>query len=255
MFKEKRMDWLHEIARCPNIQHCYKAPTNSHPCSKIISVQPSYPHTLSQHQVAEPWSGDIEHAPILFLSSNPSIDEKEEFPLWSWSDEHIVDFFTHRYKGGRKQWIKEGTYFLQRDGLHSRRSVNFWASVRKRAKELLEKDIEDGVDYALTEVVHCKSRKEIGVEDALPECSRLYLRPVIALSGAKVIVVLGKQAAKVVRSAFGIPNVNMFGPQLISSHQRYFVFLPHPNAHVPRTFEKVFDKEDLQELRDFLRPK
>jgi uracil-DNA glycosylase len=70
-----------------------------------------------------------------------------------------------------------------------------------------------------------------------------------------VIVVLGKQAAKVVRNEFDTHGVNMFGPQLISNHQRYIVFLPHPNAHVPRTFENAFDQKDLQELRDFLRQK
>lgn len=247
------MDWLHKIARCPNIQHYYNTPQSNHPCSKIISIQSSYPHMLSQHQVAEPWSGDIEHAPILFLSSNPSIDEREEFPLWSWSDEQIADFFTHRYNGGSKQWIKSGTHYLQRDGSYSKRSVQFWSSVRKRAKELLEKDIDDGVDYALTEVVHCKSKGEVGVEEALPLCTKLYLQPVVALSGAKVIVVLGKQAAKAVRDAFNLLDGNMFGPQLINNRQRYIVFLPHPNAHVPRTFENSFDKEKLQELRDFLR--
>ncbi len=252
------MDWLHEITHCPNIQHCYDTRQGSHPCSKIISVQRSYPHNLDQHQVPEPWSGDIEHAPILFLSSNPSIDEKpsieeqEEFPLWSWSDERRADFFTHRYKGGRKQWIENGTHYLQRNGSYSR-AVKFWSSVRKRAKELLEKDVDDGVDYALTEVVHCKSKEEVGVEEALRECAKLYLQPVVALSGAKVIVVLGKHAEKAVRDEFSIPDGSMFGPLQIGKRQRYIVFLPHPNAFMPRTFEKCFDKEKLQELRAFLR--
>src|ERR1700745_1036152 len=104
--KERAMDLLHEIARCPNIHQWFTAPQNRNPCSKIISVQhSSHPQTLNQHHVPEPWSGDREHAPILFLSSNPSIDEQEEFPLWSWSDAWIEDFFTNRYHGGRKPWI------------------------------------------------------------------------------------------------------------------------------------------------------
>ncbi len=252
------MDWLHEITHCSNIQHCYDTQQGSHPCSKIISLQRSYPHTLDQHQVPEPWSGDIEHAPILFLSSNPSIDEnpsigeRAEFPLWSWSDEWMADYFTHRYKGGRKQWIKNGTHYLQQNGSYSRKSVQFWSSVRKRAQELLGEDVDDGVDYALTEVVHCKSKGEVGVPEALQKCAKLYLQPVVALSGAKVIVVLGTLAEKAVRDEFLIPNGSMVGPLPIGKRQRYIVFLPHPNAHVPRTFEKCFDKETLQVLRVFL---
>lgn len=259
------MGLLHEIIRCPNLQQCFSTPQGSHPCSTIISVQrSSSPHMLDQHQVPEPWSGDIEHAPILFLSSNPSIDEnpsieeREVFPLWSWQDEQIEDFFTHRYQGGRKQWIKDGIHYLQLNGSHSRRSVLFWSCVRERAKELLS-DVDDGVDYALTEVVHCKSRREKGVKGALHECAGRYLRPVVELSGAKVIVVLGKQAEDAMRSEFNIPNGNVVGPQPIDERQRYIVFLYHPSycSHPdhkhrkPCTFEEL-DKEKLQELRAFL---
>ncbi len=251
------MDLLHEIARCPNIQQWLTSPQGNNPCSQIISVQhSSHPQSLDQHQVPEPWSGDIQHAPILFLSSNPSIDEREddereEFPLWSWQDEWIEDFFTHRYKGGRKQWIENGTRYLQLNGSRGK-SVSFWSHVRNRAKELLESDVDDGVDYVLAEVVHCKSRRETGVEAALSECAKRYLRRVVELSGAKVIVILGKHAKKAVRDEFSIPDGNMFGPLQIGKRQRYIAFLPHPNAHESRTFETRFDKERLQELRAFL---
>ncbi len=126
------MDLLHEIAHCPNIQQWFTSPQSSNPCSRIISVQhANHPTTLTQHQVPEPWSGDIQHAPILFLSSNPSIDdnpsieEREEFPLWSWPDEWIEDFFAHRYAGGRKQWIENGTRYLRLNGSRGR-AVSFW---------------------------------------------------------------------------------------------------------------------------------
>lgn len=249
------MDLLHTIAHCPHVQQFFTTP-GSNACCKIVSAQ--HTTTLDVHQVPEPWSGDIEHAPILFLSSNPSIGEnlsnaeREEFPLWSWSDDWIADYFTHRYKGGRKQWIKNGTHYLQRNGSYSRKSVQFWASVRQRAKELLGKDVDDGVDYALTGVVHGKSRGEIGVPEAFQQCTELYLKPVLALSGAKVIVVLGKHAEKAVREQFPIPDGSMIGPLHIGNRQRYIVFLPHPNAHVPRTFTKYLGVEKLQILRAIL---
>jgi len=74
------MDLLHEITRCPNIQQWFASPQSSNPCAKIISVQHS--RSLNDHQVPEPWSGDLEHAPILFLSSNPSFDEEKGVTLW-----------------------------------------------------------------------------------------------------------------------------------------------------------------------------
>ncbi|WP_196524075.1 hypothetical protein [Nostoc commune] len=35
--------------------------------------------------------------------------------------------------------------------------------VRQRAIELLERDVIPGIDYAITEIVHCKSENEIGL--------------------------------------------------------------------------------------------
>jgi len=64
---------------------------------------------------------------------------------------------------------------------------------------------------------------------------------------------LGKQVEKAVRDEFRIPDGSMVGPLPIGTRQQYIVFLPHPNAHVARTFEKCFEKETLQELRAFLR--
>ncbi|MFL5624283.1 MAG: uracil-DNA glycosylase family protein [Ktedonobacteraceae bacterium] len=244
------MGLLHEITRCPNIQMYFSSPQCNNPCARIISTQ--HASSIDMFQVPEPWSGNLEHAPILFLSSNPSINGVEEIPLWSWPNEWIEDFYVNRYEGGRKQWIKDGKYNLLLDG--SRQIVRFWVEVRQRAKELLERDIRHGVDYALTEVVHCKSQGEEGVREALNECSRRYLRWVIESCGAKVIVTLGKTVKEAVKLECGIPtSVDVFGPTLIGTCQRYIVFLPHPNARGYRSFEKCIDHAELQELRDFLR--
>jgi hypothetical protein len=258
IFKEGSMDLLHKIAHCPNIQHCFDTRQSSHPCFEIISVQHSWDsHILGQHQVPEPWSGDIEHAPILFLGSNPAIDEQEEFPLLSWPDEWIEDFFTHRYQGGRKQWIENGTRYLRLNG--SRGQSDFWSDVRKLAEELRERVVDDGVDYALTEVVHCKSKNQKGVKKALHKCAGLYLRRVVELSGAKVIVVLGEQAEDAMRSEFPLPDGNIVGLQSVGGRQRYIVFLYHPSycrrpdhRHRKPCFFGELDKEKLQELRVFL---
>ncbi len=247
------MELLQEITRCPLIQEWFASPHSPNSCAKIIAFQHTvHPESLDQHQVPEPWSGNLQRAPVLFLSSNPSIDEQEEYPLWSWPDQWIEDFFVNRFSGGRKQWIEDGIRSLRPDG--SRVRVRFWIEVRQRAKELLEKDVHPGSDYALTEVVHCKSRKEAGVLEALPECARRYLQRVVALSQARVIVVLGKTIRATVKCEFGVPeSEQVFGPVLIENCLRYLAFLPHPNARCYRSFEKCVEREKLQELRNFLR--
>lgn len=132
--------------------------------------------------------------------------------------------------------------------------VRFWIEVRQRAIELLERDVQPGSDYALTEVVHCKSRKEAGVLEALPECASRYLRRVVALSQARVIVVFGKTIRATVKHEFGVPeSEQVFGPMLIEGCLRYLAFLPHPNARGYRSFEKCIGLEKLVEIRRFLR--
>jgi hypothetical protein len=247
--KNMSMDLLHQITHCPNVQRWYASPQSNNPCSKIISIQHCL--SLSDFQVPEPWSGDLEHAPILFLSSNPSFDEVEDFPRWSWPDEWIEDFFINRFGGGRKEWIENGIRRVTPDG--SRIVVSFWAAVRQRAIELLGNEVHPGKDYALTEVVHCSSRSEAGVSEALDECAGRYLQRVVKLSGAKVIVVLGSTIKNTVKREYGLSEGNVFGPIDIGERIRYLVFLPHPNAHMVRSFEKCIDSERLQEIRAFLR--
>ncbi len=260
------MDLLRTIVRCPNIQRCYD--TGQGACCKLIAVQRSYPATLEKHQVPEPWSGDIEHVPILFIGPNPYGDDtspegkQPKFPLWEWKDEEIEEFFTQRYTAKDKPWIKGGTRYLLQDGTYSKKDVTYWASVRELAKEALGRDINDGVDYALTEVVHCQSKSENVIEDrTLNECVKRYLQPVIALSGAKVLVVLGSKAKLAMEGTFKTEldgaHGRAFGPVQISGRQRYIACLPHPTwchrFNKPCTFERWLDKEALQALQAFLR--
>src|SRR5258708_28952120 len=146
---------------------------NSHvsiPCRESASVQ-----TGVAFQLPEPWSGQIDIAPLLFISSNPSIDEHEDYPDESWESPRTADFFDNRFTPA-SGWVKDGLYPRQRDGSWSKDWVRFWASARGRAREILRRKIEPGIDFALTEVVHCKSRKERGVAEARDECSDRYLQ-------------------------------------------------------------------------------
>jgi hypothetical protein len=202
--------------------------------------------------VPEPWSGNLKTAPILFLGSNPSIstsdlpDYKEKYPRWSWTDSEIEDFFSNRFGEGKEPWIKDGIYTLLENGNHKKNYVRYLASIRKRTEEILGRKAVPGEDYVNSEVIHCKSKKEHGVKDASETCIKLYLRRLIAESGAKVIVCLGSFAEGAVRNEFGISGTS----EIISiGKNERFIFLPHPNARKSRKFSLT----DIQRIREFMK--
>ena len=112
--------------------------------------------------------GKTTRSTVLFLSSNPSIDESERYPDLTWTEDQTNDFFHNRF-GVTAGWVRNGLNTLQKDGSFSRNWVRCWAAARSRAAELLEKERAlntRGLDFALTEAVHCKSRNEVGVKEA-----------------------------------------------------------------------------------------
>lgn len=248
--EERFKGLLLEIARCPNVVACFKNSNGRHPCFNIISSQRTV--SLDDYHVPEPWNGLIGEAPLLFISSNPSYNREEEFPLWSWDDESIEDYFTHRFGGGKKLWAKEGVQGLLRNGTYSE-PTPFWEAVKQRAEELFERPVQPGVDYALTEVVHCKSRRQKGVSEALEACNRHYLRNVIKISGAGVICVLGAIARETTKSLFDIPaGVHLSSPIEVGRKQRIFVFLPHPSSFLPKTFSDNYSLDEIKRIRSHL---
>lgn len=232
---------LLDIARCP----VFMRAVDESACRPVLDVQSG----TSVRQVPEPWSGDLEHAPILFISSNPSIERAERYPLASSSNDLVVDFFEHRFGGGQEPWTVNLHTLLDSPRTHSARHVSFWASARARATELLDRPTEPGKDFCLTEVVHCKSEGEQGVWAAAEYCSDRYLRDVISASGAVVVVVLGGIAAFQVRRLFFPRDTSkLVGPLEVGGKTRRFAFLPHPNARGPRTFA-LFDATEFAQLR------
>jgi hypothetical protein len=247
------LDLLLEIARCPNARYCLLERDRSHPCADIVLNQGSA--NPDDFQLPAPWDGDLEGAPMLFIGSNPAISYEEDHPTWSWPDEFIADFFSSRFGGGRKEWVKDGLYRLLKDGSHSKQWPRYWASVGQRAAEIMDQGVAvPGVDYAMTAIVRCKSSAELGVKKAWEECANRYLERTLLLSGARLIVCLGSIAAKSVRSMYDIPEgVNTYGPVQIGYSNRLFAFLPHPNARKRRTFFACFAHAELERLRQFIR--
>lgn len=215
---------LDEITQCELLESCKSGRLGS--CSRIVDVQSG--RSLAQHQVPEPWTGDLENARIIFISSNPSISDDEDYPLWGDEFERREDFFVHRFGVGDGR-IKNGMYPPLKRGGHGK-AVRFWSSVRQRAFEVLPTAVP-GVDYALTEVVHCKSRSEIGVREARSTCTARYLPRIIeAASNAKLLVVFGVHAARALSEVFALElDANYrFGEISRGDSTVPVVYLDHP---------------------------
>jgi len=217
-----------EIAHCSIAKKIRSGESPDSPCRKIVGLQ-----TGSLFQLPEPWSGNIDSAPILFISSNPSIDEREQYPDEFWSDERLVNFFHNRF-GSDPGWVRD-LRASQKDGSWSRRPVAFWCHARARAAEILGKrrrEIRPGIDFALTEVVHCKSRAELGVKEARQACSYRYLDRILSLSKAKALIVYGKHAKETVQLHFGsslVAQTNGLSMVSVRETTLMLAFLPAPN--------------------------
>ena len=224
---QRARDLLLTIVRCPLVEDQFDNESLTQPCTGLIKAQA--PLLRDSHQVPEPWSGRLEYAPILFFGSNPSINPVEVFPTETWSNDDIVDFFWNRFSDGRRQWVKR-LRVLQHDGTHGQNTewVRFWAACRGRATEFLGRQAVDGVDYAIAETVHCKSKGERVAAEAVTKsaaltCADRYLAAVIALSPARAIVSFGGIADIEIRRIFGL------GPGRYGyADGRHFIFLDHP---------------------------
>lgn len=246
----EKTNLLREIVHCDNVEKCLFGQNEGHLCYSIVQSQGVV--SLDNFQVPEPWNGNIVSAPILFLSSNPSISEIEDYPYWGWQDDLIEDFFTHRFGGGRKDWVRGGKYALRRDGSYLP-ATPFWSEVMNRATEILGRQANPGIDFAITEIVHCKSRSNIGVDNAIGECSNRYLLRVLGVSNSNILACIGKKVGSLVREAMRVKkDVRSIGPRVVADRERLVLFLNAPGSSEPRVLEKVFSHEEIGEIRSFV---
>jgi len=99
---------LGEIAHCPVAKaiRLGDSPVSA-PCHNVVSLQAG-----KSFQLPEPWSGQIDTAPLLFVSSNPAIDELEVYPDESWEDGKTTDFFQKRFTS-EDGWVIDGRALQQ----------------------------------------------------------------------------------------------------------------------------------------------
>ena len=259
--EQKANELLLEIAQCSIAQRHLGGSSMSHPCSKILGVQSTADWT--RFQIPEPWSGDIVRAPILFLSSNPSISSYEAYPTGFQDANSLRSYFSERFNGF---WIRNGVYARNADTAQADYgdAVRYWASMQRRATELWGRTATPGKDYALSEIVHCKSRNEQGVREALSFCAERYLERLLQCSGAVVIVLVGRKVLgywnelSALRSSTGLsalPRVPDWGGtslQPLEGLNRYFVYLGHPSGPEKKKFCDWVSHDKLQEIRSNL---
>lgn len=196
----------------------------------------------------EPWVGRIDVAPILFVASNPSIGEDDHATIDT-SDEVLWESHHLAFGGGTRSYIVDGTKTTRDDGSVIK-SVRYWSAIKARAAELIpHRQVQPGTDYAMTEVVHCKSKDEIGVSAAAQTCVDLHLDKALAVSGAVVVVAMGAFAKRWIFNSGG-PIVQR---RTLGGKERLVTWLPHPTGfHGPKTFAKALSIDELQSLRTAL---
>ena len=202
-----------EISSCSEIDVALHDKT--HPCNQVVTWQKEkWPlkiesiHESPMHR-PEAWTGNLSQAPIIFISSNPSFNSEENFPNWQtslWSRTQILDFAMNRFsenlnrKYGATQSLKLSNCdkTVEKDGKLSKKRVRYWSWVRKLVSFVLDKpetEVSAINDYVMTEIVHCKSEYEQGVISARKKCKDKYLERIVTLSPAKLIFIVGKNAA------------------------------------------------------------
>jgi hypothetical protein len=278
---------LTTIARCPIVERCITDPSPTHDCSQIVLYQwPDVPieqrreRWQSEHHLPEPWVGHLETAPLLFLSSNPNLASRRKpgppgakapplerlgehtadehpsllrglsAPKSDWTDEEIIDRYTSQFD---VFMTPDGTRQLLASGQPDK-PVPYWRAIKRLADHLYGRQTRPGIDYALTEVVRCKSPGEIGVGKAVKACAPLYLTRTLALSPASVICVVGRVARMQIRREYTYPDARQISePMEIEGRERLIVFVSGPNARAGRTaYPKTVPEDAVGVVRDRL---
>jgi len=277
------------IASCPAVQD---ALTNKgHPCHKVVHEQTKLIDIEIKRQRPEPWMGGLAKANLLFVSSNPSINEDpyplgEVFPTYEWSNEDSAEFFVKRCdpeekdvkvtfkKPGQPDFLTlcyDGEY---RSGVSNpKRPQPTWKNTHDRAVELIGSKAHPHHNYAITEIVHCKSKDAKGVAEASSFCIEKWMGPIFTTSPAKVVVLLGSK----VRDYYAKPVLgagNEFGSsqgygeltqkeravrdifvETVGGVNRVFVFNWHPVHAGMRVFRKVYGDQLVDWLAAILEGK
>jgi hypothetical protein len=249
-----------KVARCELIGRAERE--DAHPCHAVVGSQGGAGEY--DRQVPEAWAGNLHGSRLVFLSSNPSISEPgsgrpldtaEDYPCASSSDTRIIEFQGRRFDQTLPApFVKNGRY-LQQNGQYAHSPVKFWTSVQRRAEELLGPIADPSVNYVMTEVVHCKSKNEVGVSQAAETCAKRYLNDILAVTNAPIVAVVGKKSHDCLNHALGLglPEPPYITSRELGGMARHLVFIWHPAGYKgPKTIAGLHGDEKLERLRNLL---
>lgn len=236
---------LNDICNCNNLKKSLDG-DKSNCCYKIVNTQ-----NKEEFQLPEPWNGDLVNAPIMIIGSNPSINEDEFYPEYAWSEEAKLDFHNNRFFN---KWVKDQKYVLLKDGNYATKSVAYWNKIRARVKEILPKDeIFMGQDFSLVELVRCKSKKEIGVKNAINQCLNNFFEKTLEKSNCEIIICFGKKPEKALKKFYKLEDKKYFEKIKIGGKDRVLVFIPHPCGSKPQKLELNLSFEEISKMKMILK--
>lgn len=242
-----------DILQCPIVGAALRKEDAGVPCREVVTFQ-----TRIRRYPPEPWSGHLDEAKILFLASNPGSNageiEPAEHELTSVSPvDSWLPIFDDAFDPGQRPGIVDGVRMVDYSGKPSGRPVLYWAWAKDRAAEIVGPGVVPGRDYALTEVVHCGSRSEHGVAEALPVCVHRYLGRVLRASPARILVCVGyfAQHALTAHLDCDLPS-SLVGPVDLCGSPRYVITIAHPSRFRRPTLEKAIGDHGLRRLVEWL---
>jgi len=268
--RQKAKELAGSICSCPELYEALGKP--NHPCHAVVITQNlMIKGDEKMRQRPEPWVGNLQKAKVLFISSNPSISDdedvniREKFPTFGDSEEDSAEFFLNRFDNqinnphatfnyrGKVNFLYQSFdgKFRGKGGTFDK-PIETWQGIHERAKEILGDDCDPTENYALTEVVKCKSKAEKGVREASARCIETWMDKVMEVSPAKLIVIIGAAARD--NFAHNIPGIGTeFGADSrgyeklgqqgralrdirisnFGGRQRIFIFNWHPTSMIP----------------------
>lgn len=175
--------------------------------------------SIADFQIPEPWNGDIENVPILFVGLNPGFLDVELYPklgnpYWlqangGFDEAKVEDFFEHRFNS-RHQYVKYPNRTKIAPEEYKRlRGRTFWGYVKSIADKILNRESNPGVDFAITEIVHCKSKDISCIHSkCYDKCFDQHFNNILSIAqNLQYIVVLGSPTRDRMSKYFGISPV------------------------------------------------
>jgi len=136
--------------------------------------------------------------------------------------------------------------------------------VRKLADGMLGRNVSEtpipGVDYALTEIVHCQANGEDGVREARRTCAERYLDSILEVAAkARIIALLGAHAVGTFNERYDLKlkasaGMNRDGTYSgvcetrLGDMDRLVVALPHPDSRGKRRLTDCLTAEEIRRI-------